>query len=1451
MNNVFISIDIFIMIVLYFFISILPALANLCLVLDIECQVQNIDYGEDLLALHSAVDARKSLPSSIPAPISMTPIDMLSMAVPGTPGEDYPILAKVPSTSFSCDGDDRVHGGYYADVEADCQPFHICADLGAGVKYKYSFLCPNGTMFSQAYFICDWWFNVDCSASEQFYSLNDEIAGNFDITQLSSAPVEPQPLGTTAFVPPPTFQSSQSQRRQKPYRANTPSSPQSNGLNTYKSNTPPTNFPQNSNFDSYEDGKRNQVENVENINQGSIIRPKNNSPSLKQATTKFAGQNPSNTKDSIGFKTSKSPSSVIDKGFQQRANSNFPSRNVLSRPTNDNKKENNVANRSRLNGISNTRSGETRTTQKYDYKSNSGQRNGSLNTDQRRNQGNNNRLFNEPKKEKQDIRNKQRRKPTSQTSNKSNRNFQPNSNVRGGVTKSREQKTDPTKSSVIPNYGVKLDTPKRNKVVPPTKPKTVFPEQRPHNKAVFNRRRKPKPSKPNSTRFQGSNGNRYNSKGSNNTEQKFGRGRPSPISPIGNKKQSSINKSSPSNRGYKRKQSNYEKQNKQEESGLDRKRPSTRDPGSTSSALPSSVDYENYNDLTSEEYNDYDYGQDNSPIYDDRNSDINGSGSLANQNDKRRKPKPSKKPPIGYGVPLGDPITARAPVNLNEIDGSSNKLPDYDFSDPYSPENNEDFHGRQPPTIYDDRGKNPISVATPSKGVPIDDNSDISEDYDYYSYEQPNLQGTNAASSAPQTGYGASSNGPLEATTSRLPNLPNNNVDSFEYYDYEDSSQASNPLSSTNAIRNNDNQSPKSEESGQFGRPSAKRPSTNYGVPLANPIGPNSSNRPSQSSFDYYDYEDTSQTSNPSSSTNGNRNNNNQPTKSEQSSQFGRPSAKRPSINYGVPLANPIGPNFSSRPGQSTNKFNRFSNDNDNQPSMQSNGNQFPHSTSNVLSDNKLPIRPSSGYGVPLANPIGTEASNFPSRSNTESNLSTNDYESTQSVSNNGNQLPRAESNNLSGNKPGIRPSTAYGVPLANPIRKPFSNIPSQLDTKPNPFANGNDGQPSVSNDGNRLSHSTLNSLSSKAPPISPSTTYGVPLGNPIGTTASGLSNKFKDNTNVIPNKFGERPLKFNNGAQANPSNQPFVDNGSAPEVTNGSINDIVREQQNSDSDKLSNGINRPSFTSTNKALDSPSIIPPTGYGVPLADPISTIKSKQANNIGSHRSSTPSNNGASTPVISNDREKQPAWSPPTIYEAPPSGEHHHFDSNSLTPPNVEHGASPIHDPQTTVPTSGNVFSTSTGLDYSTNGDNESQGNNKPSTGYGVPLQDPIGPTNQPSFSTNSDVDEAYDQLSSQQDYDNYEQDYNTIYDQNEEQVDNGYQNNENIGLTYEPKPTIQPSSNTASDISRPENQDIGNINVNPISQTYGVPVSEPLGPTSSQSSLPQENFLSNLGKAFS
>ena len=100
-------------------------------------QLSSYQTGPDLLAINSDASTVSDDASNI---------NMLTMSIPGTPGQDYPILSEVPDSSFSCEG--RVEGGYYADVESQCQPFHICANDGNQLV-KFSFLCPNGTLFSQ------------------------------------------------------------------------------------------------------------------------------------------------------------------------------------------------------------------------------------------------------------------------------------------------------------------------------------------------------------------------------------------------------------------------------------------------------------------------------------------------------------------------------------------------------------------------------------------------------------------------------------------------------------------------------------------------------------------------------------------------------------------------------------------------------------------------------------------------------------------------------------------------------------------------------------------------------------------------------------------------------------------------------------------------------------------------------------------------------------------------------------------------------------------------------------------------------------------------------------------------------------------------------------------------------------------------------------------------------
>merc|ERR1712018_9732 len=79
-------------------------------------------------------------------------------------------LREIPTDlNFSCDG--RAYG-YYADPATNCQVFHIC--LGDG-DIKWSFLCPNQTIFNQQYFVCDYAINVECNNAESFYSLNAEF----------------------------------------------------------------------------------------------------------------------------------------------------------------------------------------------------------------------------------------------------------------------------------------------------------------------------------------------------------------------------------------------------------------------------------------------------------------------------------------------------------------------------------------------------------------------------------------------------------------------------------------------------------------------------------------------------------------------------------------------------------------------------------------------------------------------------------------------------------------------------------------------------------------------------------------------------------------------------------------------------------------------------------------------------------------------------------------------------------------------------------------------------------------------------------------------------------------------------------------------------------------------------------------------------------------------------
>ncbi|CAL1282957.1 unnamed protein product, partial [Larinioides sclopetarius] len=80
-----------------------------------------------------------------------------------------PLYQSVPDTSFQCQ--DQRNPGFYGDVEAQCQVFHICQEDDR----HDSFLCPVGTVFNQMNFICDWWFNFKCDDTPTFFHLNAQF----------------------------------------------------------------------------------------------------------------------------------------------------------------------------------------------------------------------------------------------------------------------------------------------------------------------------------------------------------------------------------------------------------------------------------------------------------------------------------------------------------------------------------------------------------------------------------------------------------------------------------------------------------------------------------------------------------------------------------------------------------------------------------------------------------------------------------------------------------------------------------------------------------------------------------------------------------------------------------------------------------------------------------------------------------------------------------------------------------------------------------------------------------------------------------------------------------------------------------------------------------------------------------------------------------------------------
>lgn len=82
---------------------------------------------------------------------------------------------------FTCEG--RSYG-YYADVANDCQLFHICYPVaypdGQEEMFKWSFICPNQTIFDQANLVCSFPLDaIPCEEAPNFYDGPDSINSRF------------------------------------------------------------------------------------------------------------------------------------------------------------------------------------------------------------------------------------------------------------------------------------------------------------------------------------------------------------------------------------------------------------------------------------------------------------------------------------------------------------------------------------------------------------------------------------------------------------------------------------------------------------------------------------------------------------------------------------------------------------------------------------------------------------------------------------------------------------------------------------------------------------------------------------------------------------------------------------------------------------------------------------------------------------------------------------------------------------------------------------------------------------------------------------------------------------------------------------------------------------------------------------------------------------------------
>ncbi|XP_055843315.1 U-scoloptoxin(01)-Er1a isoform X2 [Episyrphus balteatus] len=95
-------------------------------------------------------------------------ITMQNVASPVFQNHKTKEWTNLDNITFSFDCSNRPVG-FYADMEYNCQIFHMCDEEGNRIPH----LCANETSFNQEYRICDWDYNFNCTESPKWFYLNE------------------------------------------------------------------------------------------------------------------------------------------------------------------------------------------------------------------------------------------------------------------------------------------------------------------------------------------------------------------------------------------------------------------------------------------------------------------------------------------------------------------------------------------------------------------------------------------------------------------------------------------------------------------------------------------------------------------------------------------------------------------------------------------------------------------------------------------------------------------------------------------------------------------------------------------------------------------------------------------------------------------------------------------------------------------------------------------------------------------------------------------------------------------------------------------------------------------------------------------------------------------------------------------------------------------------------